>query len=709
MDILSSARGPVRLAALWVCLGISLMTAMSVHAFPILRPPPDNPRMGVTAQGMVVFQEGVSPTSDYHGVGDALITTWNGNLYANLGGLDYLQVGEVGDQDQFRTLIRFDLQGWPGAMPVHVQQAWLEVLSYDGGFDDAAQEVLVHEVTRTWLEGDGQDLFGDGREVGVTWTTARPGSPWTTPGGDFRPETLVRVRVPANASDWQRWDVTAAVRAWADAPETNEGLILEPEAAPWTHHEFRSSEWQVPEQRPRLVILFTYETIYLPILLPSHGGASPPTATPTATSGPTLTVTPSPSPTALSPTSTPTRTPGSTPTTPTPSPPPMQGRIQPSDLQYLGAFRLPSDPQGQGWEWANWSSALTYYPLGDPQGPDDGFPGSLFGVGADPWQRVAEIDIPPPVQSPTKNIGDLPTARLLQPFADIRGGLVPDMEMPRVGLAYLPAQGAQTAGKLYFAWGDHAPGDPEDAGPSHGWADLTLAQPHAQGLWRVGGYPKYVTGDYLFDIPQVWADQATQGRSLATGRFRDGGQAAEGPALFAIAPWAEGNPPPAGATLPATPLLLYENVMQPNPHNLEGYHHSDEWTGGAWITAGNRAAVIFVGTKGFGDNWYGCADGTDQPPWPDDCDRGWWSTGFEAQMLFYDPSQLAAVARGEIPAWQPQPYATLSLDPVLYHITSSQQKYHVAASAFDRAHGMLYVLEPLADEDRPLVHVWRVR
>ncbi len=56
-------------------------------------------------------------------------------------------------------------------------------------------------------------------------------------------------------------------------------------------------------------------------------------------------------------------------------------------------------------------------------------------------------------------------------------------------------------------------------------------------------------------------------------------------------------------------------------------------------------------------------------------------------MLFYAPSQLAAVARGEIPSWQPQPYATLALEPVLYHITPSQQKYHVAAAAFDRARG----------------------
>ena len=424
--------------------------------------------------------------------------------------------------------------------------------------------------------------------------------------------------------------------------------------------------------------------------------------------------------------------------TPTPTTSPPGGRIQPSDLSYLGAFRLPADPDGMGWEWANWSSALTFYPQGDPTGPDDGFPGSLFGTGHDWHQYVSEVSIPVPVVSAAKNVADLHTATTLQPFADIRGGLVGDMEMPRVGLAYLPAQGkrscgnaapqrmkkesaficvylrpifqgSQTTGKLYFAWQDHAPGQPEDTGPSHGWAELTLAHPQSQGLWRVGGQSKYVTGDYLFDIPQAWADAHTSGRSLGTGRFRDGGQAAEGPSLFAIAPWAAGNPPAAGTTLPATTLLLYEDVTKDNPHALLNYHHSDEWTGGAWLTAGNKAAVIFVGTKGTGECWYGCADGTNAPPWPEDCDRGWWSTGFQAQILFYDPADLAAVAAGTMPSWQPQPYATMNIDPVLYHITSSQQKYHVAAAAFDRSHGLLYVLEPLADDDRPLVHVWKVQ
>jgi len=383
--------------------------------------------------------------------------------------------------------------------------------------------------------------------------------------------------------------------------------------------------------------------------------------------------------------------------------------IQPSDLVYLGAFRLPDSPgtpDNVGWEWSNWASAATYYPDGDPGGLADGYPGSLFGVGHDQTQYVSEVSIPVPVNSPGKNLGDLNTAETLQEFQDIRGGLYDPMELPRVGLEYLPPQGAQTTGKLYFCWAPHMGGDATD--PSHGWCELDLSNPQTAGAWRIGDYWNYVTTDYIFAIPRAWADAYTPGQYLATGRYRDGGQGSQGPAIIAYGPWNEGNPPPAGSVLPATPLLLYTAVTDPEQYTVNDYHHSDEWNGAAWLTAGGKSAVVFVGTKGTGDCWYGCADGTDTPPWPGDCDRGWWSTGFVGRMLFYDPADLAAVAQGKMESYESQPYATLDVDEYLYHIASSQQKYHVGALAFDRARGLLYLFEPLADGDKSLVHVWSV-
>jgi hypothetical protein len=413
-------------------------------------------------------------------------------------------------------------------------------------------------------------------------------------------------------------------------------------------------------------------------------------------------------PTSIPTTSPPTAQP--TPPTTTQSPAPPTIRIQPSDLTYLGAFRLPDGPEEIGWAWSG--EALTVYPEGDPNSPDDGFPGSLFGTGHNWNQWVSEISIPVPINSPSKNLDDLNTALTLQDFHNIRGHLFDqlDFEIPRAGLEYLPAQGDQTTGKLYFCWGQHL--QEEGVVATHGWCELDLADPRPAGAWYLGDHSSYATNDYLFAIPHAWADAAAlsesgmHGMYLATGRFRDGGWSGQGPSLFAYGPWNEGNPPAPGSRLPAVPLLLYDtsHAETPSAHTMDNYHHSDEWSGGAWLTAGEKAAVIFVGTKGQGDCWYGNPDG----PCLECEDRGWWSDRFVGQFLFYDPADLAAVARGEMAARAPQPYAILEIDEYLYHVESEQQKYHTGAAGFDREQGLLYVLEPLVDQDKPLVHVWHI-
>jgi hypothetical protein len=388
-------------------------------------------------------------------------------------------------------------------------------------------------------------------------------------------------------------------------------------------------------------------------------------------------------------------------------------RLMPSDLRYAGAFRLPEASGGSSWEWSG--DALAYCPEGDADGPDDGFPGSLYGIGHDWDKQVSEVCIPLPVVSAGRRLDDLNIAQTLRPFTDVRAGvgqLHLLQEMPRVGMEYLPAQGAQTAGKLYLCWGAHYQEEAERVA-SHMWCEPDLTS--SRGAWRVGAYSPYSVNDYLFAIPAGWAAANTPGKRLATGRFRDGGWGGQGPCLFAIGPWNHGNPPPPDTVLDAVPLLLYSSTAtdQEPYHVMDDYHHADEWTGGAWLTAGDKAAVVFVGTKGTGDCWYGLPDGTrwpDEGPFPDDPEglRGWWSTGFSARMIFYDPADLAAVASGARQPWEPQPYASLDLSDRLFAVGGAQDKHRVAAMGFDRERGYLYVFEPRADGDKSLVHVWRV-
>ncbi len=385
--------------------------------------------------------------------------------------------------------------------------------------------------------------------------------------------------------------------------------------------------------------------------------------------------------------------------------------IQPEDLVYKGAFLTPewvSDTEF--WEYGG--MAMTYYPLGDPDGPNDGYPGSIIGAGYDALQYFSEISIPEPVISPTKNINELNTAKTLQPFSDVTGGLFAPLlaEMPRVGVAYLPKQAGQTSDKLYYCWGAHfqEAGESSDM-PSHSWSNLDLSNPQTTGAWWIDCASNYSGNDYMFTIPKEWADANTPGMRLVSGRYRDGGWSGYGPSLYAFGPWLDGNPPPNGDTLTTITLLQYTDNYNGEPdtvYQLNNYAHSDEWSGGAWLTAGNNSAVIFVGTKGIGDTWYGNENGPCL-----DCDnRGWWSTEFQGQILFYDPRDFAKVAKGTMKPYEPQPYAVMNIDNVLFYIRSSQQWYHVGAACYDSQNHFLYIFESgRFEDDRTLVHVWEVK
>ena len=402
-------------------------------------------------------------------------------------------------------------------------------------------------------------------------------------------------------------------------------------------------------------------------------------------------------------------------------PPPSGDVLMPDNLEYLGAFSLPEASGGSNWEYSG--QGLTYYPDGDPNGPDDGFPGSLFGFGHDHHVQVSEISIPAPVIS--KNLDDLNTAVTLQSFADISGGLFdPEaMDLPVADLAYLPPQAAGETGKLHFTFGQHF----QDFEPSHGMTELDLSNPRSAGPWIFDGYTNYVTNDYLFDIPMDWAAAYAPGQLLATGRFREGVWGGYGPTLFAY------SPPTDGVTVTSiTPLLLYgiqepglTDIVTGENMQMNGYQLADHWLGGAWLTGDDRSAVVFIGTKALGRSWYGFANGVvweydcaeqspptcpDPPDWPYE-NRGYWAEDYQAQIIFYNPADLGAVARGEMQTWEPQPYATLVLNEYLFNPELDYAEYKrdlVAAAAFDRQHGLLFIIERLADEYKSVIHVWQV-
>ena len=427
--------------------------------------------------------------------------------------------------------------------------------------------------------------------------------------------------------------------------------------------------------------------------------------------------------------------------------------IQPEDLAYLGAFRLP-DGAERPFTFEYGGNAMTLIPRDAIAGH---LPGGLVITGHDrlPYGemtnggQVAEITIPQPVIS--NDVYAIPMAEFIQPFSDVaRGQFMGLDELPRIGLAYLdhPSSGPF----IHITWGAHFQED-EANRPSHAWFSPDFSNPNFQGEWYLENVNLYSANGYLFTIPEGWAEKFTQGRLLASGRYRDGGWSGMGPNIYAYQPWqSDGSVPGNESQIPAIQLLAYQNseMAENFDQALNDYSHADEWEGAAWLsTKTGKMAIIFTGTKATGEKtWYGwrnpqgaefpcietelrnqfttcyLANGSSCPAEDlNGCSghndyRGWWSSEFEAQILFYNPNDLAMVAAGMMEPWQPQPYVVMSLEDVLFKNPDQvetemlgdglQAIHRIGAATYDSQHGLLYVLEMFADGAKPVVHVWQV-
>lgn len=392
------------------------------------------------------------------------------------------------------------------------------------------------------------------------------------------------------------------------------------------------------------------------------------------------------------------------------------GLFQLNDFRYLGAFRTPvymGQADGETVDLIAWCKGTdAFYPAGDASGPVDGYPGSLFGIGHGWVTPAFEISIPRPVVS--DDLSDLPVAQLLQIPRDVSSSI----QVAGDGLKaieFLPVQSGMSVPKLHIAVGQHYQFDRR---PTHGWIDLDLSNPHTAGPWYVGAASQVNglnTNEYVFTIPKAWADAYVGGRRLACGRYREG-QVATGPSVIAYAPWEEGNPPGPNTELPATPLVLYRNLNQED--GMDEFCWADNWTGAAWLSNGEKMAVAVLGTKGFGECWYGWADGTtpeECAQWPGGCEangyggsnRGYYAEAFRDVLLLFDPADLARVASGVLTSWEPQPYAMLDITPAMIRPETTYE-IGTGGMAYDDAHGLLYVTERGGDVDthKNIVHVF---
>ncbi len=390
--------------------------------------------------------------------------------------------------------------------------------------------------------------------------------------------------------------------------------------------------------------------------------------------------------------------------------------VREDDIEYLGAFRLPTEGETLEGQWTDlfsWCKGIeAYYPAGDPGGAADGFPGSLFGVGHDWVTPMYEISIPAPVRS--VDIDDLPVAQIIQHPTRILGGLGSSDDLLK-GIEYLPAQPGMSSAKLHISFGKHYQ---YNRRTTHGWINLDLSNPQPAGPWYVGTDDQVDclnTNEYVFAIPEDWANEHVGGKRLACGRHREG-QVATGPAIVAYGPWQDGNPPPAGTELTADLLVHYKDLDLED--GVDDHCWADAWNGAAWLDDGERSAAVIVGTRGFGDCWYGWADGTtpeECATWPGGCEangyggsnRGYYASYFRNLMLFYSPDDMARVMNGQLTTWDIQPYLAWDYTPYMI-APESTYEIHTGGVAYDAEHGYLYVTERYGDEGRrkPVIHVF---
>lgn len=386
--------------------------------------------------------------------------------------------------------------------------------------------------------------------------------------------------------------------------------------------------------------------------------------------------------------------------------------ITPGNFEYLGAIRPPHIEQnGTTFAYGGWG--IAYRSDGDPDGPDDGFPGSLFIVGHMHHQKVAEISIPAPVNSKLKLADDLPVARILQPFCDITNGMLEAMtagESEQFQLGGLLV----TNGVLHWTTHKYYNVANRDF-LSHGRSGLDMQTSVAEGLWHLGpmnsGRPEwnsYKHAGYIFEIPPVEATQWFGGRNLISGlQISTGLQASsQGPSMFAYSLPPEGTP--SGVSLDAVPLAWYAE-QQP----LERHHPADRWIGGAWLTLGEKQAVVIAGRKALGDYYYG-------EPRPHDCYpyKGYHGPPYEVEFLFYSPASLVHAANGSLPATAIKPWLRWSgesegggLNQYMFDTCGKD----IGGLTFDRDRNLLYLVQIDAGktsdneyEPLPVVHVFRI-
>jgi hypothetical protein len=358
------------------------------------------------------------------------------------------------------------------------------------------------------------------------------------------------------------------------------------------------------------------------------------------------------------------------------------GRLNVGDLKHIGAFRLPFQPAaGQPLKTFSFGgTALAFNPKGK----------SLFLVGHDHGQFVAEVSIPKLKEGP---INSLPTARMIQPFADVTGGLKKDRKIG--GLLVDHDRLVWSVYVYYDAAGRET--------VSHGTSTLDLSRPQARGVYRLAGIPAGAVAGSMSHVPRYW--QQAFGAPVLTGLAGVPivSRTSAGPCAVGFDP-ADLGPSPAGSRV----FLYYPltRPLAPLQQKNQVWNLVATMTGMVFIHYAGKSAVVFFGRRGLGDYWYGPPNqGAHRDPYHDG--KGNHAPPYAESAWFYNPQDLLAVSRRRQP-WLAKPYAVEKL-PGMYPAGGGE----VGGAAYDPESGRLYVSQLFVDRPNqyarlPIIHVYQI-
>jgi len=351
------------------------------------------------------------------------------------------------------------------------------------------------------------------------------------------------------------------------------------------------------------------------------------------------------------------------------------------NLIYQGAFRLPRGKFGQS-SFDYGGSALAYNPAND----------SLFIVGHDHQQMVAEISIPTIVNS--SQLSQLTTARVLHSFVDATEGKMSTVDSGTIKVGGLMVY----QGKLYLTAYTYYDADVNQR-LSHFSRPLNLSvKSQVSGPFQVGNLNAGYVSGYMTPIPQAW--QASLGGPAITGNccIPIISRTSSGPSAFAL------NPTDLGKTnpVPNTPLLYYS---QTHP-TLGTYSGTGPYFNGATQIRGlvfpeGTNSVLYFGRHGVGSYCYGTGANCNDPA---NDYQGTHAYPYVYQVWAFNAQDLQAVKNGQKNPWDVVPYAVWN-----FELPFQEPARRLGGVAYDPTTQRIFVAQSNAETyGMPIIHVWKV-